>query len=234
MMSSAWLRVRLLFRELGGLTACLYVMDRLLRRLNRHCGLNYYYFVAQPLADHPRLPPTRAKAFSFRLLQTPEPALDRLGRPPAAIRERFAQGAQCLMATRNNMLVGCIWFIRGAYAEDEVRVDYVLPQDGSCIWDFDVFVAESERLGFLFAKQWDVFDALLRPQGVRYTVSRINAFNQRSITSHRSLGARGCGWALFFRIGPLQWMLSDQRPFVALGGRPTLNVGPRESVKNPC
>lgn len=227
MTSSFWQRFRLLIRELGLSTAFLYLLDRLLRRISSQCGFYYYLFAAQPLADQPRLPPTRGRAFTFRLLQTPEPVLDSLDRPPSVIRERFAQGAQCLVATKNEALVGCIWFVRGAYAEDEVRVDYVLPQNGRCVWDFDVFVAESERLGFLFAKQWDTFDALLKPQGIRHTVSRINVFNQRSIASHRSLGAQDCGRALFLRLGGFQCMLSNQRPFVAFGGRPTLRIGPK-------
>lgn len=228
MMPTAWQRFRLLVQELGASTAFLCLVDRFLRRISSSCGLYYYHFVAQPLTDQPRLPSTRGKAFSFRLLQTPEPVLDSLGRPLAVIRERFIQGAQCLMATKNEVLVGCIWFVRGAYAEDEVRVDYLMPQDGRCVWDFDVFVTESERLGFLFVKQWDAFDALLKPQGVRYTVSRISAFNQRSIASHRSLGAQDCGRALFLRLGSFQWMLSNQRPFLSFGGRPKLHIGPKE------
>lgn len=227
MTASTWQRVHPLVRELGLPTTALYLLDRLLRRVSSKSGFYYYYFVAQPLADQPRLASTRGQAFSFRLLEKHEPVLDVLDRPLAVIRERFMQGAQCLVATRNNALAGCIWFIRGAYAEDEVRVDYVLPQDGRCVWDFDVFVAEPERLGFLFAKQWDAFDALLKPQGIRYTVSRINAFNQRSIASHRSLGAHECGRALFLRLGSLQWMLSTQRPFIAFGGRPKLHMGPK-------
>ena len=222
-----WQRMRPLIRELGVSTAFLYLLDRLLRRISNTCGLYYYLFVAQPLADQPRLPPTRGKSFTFRLLQAPEPVLNRLDRPTTVINQRFVQGAQCLVATKNDVLVGCIWFIRDAYLEDEVRVDYLLPPDGHCVWDFDVFVAESERLGFLFAKQWDAFDALLKPQGIRYTVSRINAFNQRSIASHRSLGAKDCGRALFLRLGQFQWMLSSQRPFIAFGGRPELHIGPK-------
>src|SRR5450830_104049 len=227
MMLSVWQRLNFLVRELGVSTAFLYLLDRLLRRISSTCGLYYYHFVAQPLADQPRLPPTRGKAFTFRLLQAPKPVLNRLDRPTAVINQRFIQGAQCLVAIKNDVLVGCIWFIRGAYVEDEVRVDYLLPPDGRCVWDFDVFVAESERLGFLFAKQWDAFDALLKPQGIRYTVSRINAFNQRSIASHRSLGAQDCGRALFLRLGQYQWMLSSQRPFIAFGGRPKLHIGPK-------
>ena len=228
MLHVAWQRFKSLVHELGAPIASLYLLDRLLHRVNNNCGVYYYRFVAQPLADQPRLPPNRGKAFSFRLLQAPEPVLDSLDRPQAVIRDRFVQGAQCLVATRDERLVGCIWFVRGAYAEDEVRVDYSLSQQGCCVWDFDVFVAESQRGGFLFAKQWDAFDALLRPQGVRYTVSRINAFNQRSLASHRSLGAQDCGWALFLSLGRLQWMLSNQYPFVSFGGRPALRIGPKK------
>lgn len=228
MMRSVWQRLNFLMRELGAPTALLYLLDRALQRISSQSGLHSYLFVAQPLADKPRLPPTRGKAFTFRLLQAYEPILDSLDRPTAVLRQRFAQGAQCLLAIKNEALVGCIWFVRGVYAEDEVRVDYLLPQDGQCVWDFDVFVAESERLGFLFAKQWDAFDALLKPLGIRYTVSRINAFNQRSVASHRALGAQDCGRALFLRLWRFHWMLSTQRPYIAFGGRPKLHIGPKD------
>jgi hypothetical protein len=221
-------RLRLLINELGAITAFLYLLDLVLRSFGSQSGFYYYLLVAQPLVDKPRLSPTRGKAFTFRLLQDYEPILDSLDRPMAVIRQRFDQGAQCLLATKNEVLVGCIWFVRGMYAEDEVKVDYLLPHDGHCVWDFDVFVTESERLGFLFAKQWDAFDALLKPQGIRYTVSRINAFNPHSIASHRALGAQDCGRALFLRLGRFQWMLSNQRPFIAFGGRPKLHIGPKE------
>lgn len=226
MLFSTWKRFQNLVRELGAGATILYLSDRCLRRLNKGFGFYFYHFFAQPLADQPRLPLHRGKAYSFRLLLTPEPLLERLGRPSAVIDGRFEQGAQCLSAIKNDVLVGCIWFVRDAYQEDEVNAIYALPPGVHCVWDFDVFVAESERLGFLFAKQWDTFDALLEPQGVRYTVSRINAFNQRSIDSHRRLGAKKCGWALFLRMGPMQWMISDRRPFLAWGGCPVLQVGP--------
>lgn len=229
MIASVWRRLNLLLREQGAFIAFLYLLDRLLRRIHSNCGLYYYFFVAQPLGEKPRLPTSRGRAYLFQLLKAPDPILEALGRPPAVIRERFFQGAQCLAAVKNEVLVGCIWFVRKCYVEDEVRVDYFLPQDGSCVWDFDVFVSEPERLGFLFAKQWDAFDALLKPQGIRHTVSRINAFNQRSVASHRSLGAKDCGRALFLRLGRLQWMLSSQRPFISFGGRPTLRVGPQRN-----
>lgn len=222
-------RLSLLIRELGAATAFLYMVNRFLRHFSTQSGFSYYLFVAQPLADKPRLSPTRGKSFTFRLLQNYEPILGGLDRPLAVMRQRFVQGAQCLLATKNEALVGCIWFVRGAYSEDEVNVDYLLPVDGHCVWDFDVFVTESERLGFLFAKQWDAFDALLKPQGIRCTVSRINAFNQRSRASHRALGAKDCGFALFLRLGRLQWMFSNHRPFIAFGGRPKLIIDPKKA-----
>jgi len=226
MNTSVWQRLQRLVHELGAFTALLYMLDRLLRRVSLHSGFYYYRFLAQPLRGQPRLPPTRGSAFTFRLLQAPDPVLDTLDRPASEIAQRFAQGAQCLVATKNGVLEGCIWFIHHVYREDEVDADYWLPPGASCVWDFDVFVAPSQRLGFLFAKQWDVFDALLRPQGVHHTLSRINAFNQRSVASHRSLGAQDCGWALFLRLGSLQAMLSSQQPFMAWGGRPALHLGP--------
>jgi len=225
-MISVWRRFRLLVSELGAATTLLYFLDRALRKINSRSGFFYYLFVAQPLADKPRLTPARGKAFTFRVLAAPDPVLNSLNRPASVIQDRFSQGARCLVATKNEALVGCIWYVQHAYAEDEVDADYVLPTDDCCVWDFDVFVAESERLGFLFAKLWDQFDLLLKPQAVGFTVSRINAFNQRSVASHCSLGARVCGRALFLRLGPLQLMIASERPFFAIGGRPLLNVGP--------
>jgi len=219
-------RLKLLIRELGPLAATLYAVDRLLRRVIPKGRVVYYRFIAQPLQGHPRLSPNRGKAFDFHLLDTVEPALTALDRPSEVIAQRFTQGAQCLLSTRNQAVVGCIWFVHHAYLEDEVRVDYVLPPEGQCVWDFDVFVAPSERLGVLFAKQWDAFDALLKPRGVRYSLSRINAFNQRSLASHLRLGAQNCGWALFLCLGPLQWMISSVYPYVAWGGRPRLHIRP--------
>ena len=212
-------RLLTVYREMGFLTSLLFLADRGLRKLNPKCGFYLYRFVKQPLADCPRLSTSRGKAFSFRLLCAPEPLLNSLDRPAEVIARRFAQGAQCLAAVKNERLVGCIWFVRKHFAEDEVRADYWLPADDSCVWDFDVFVAESERLGFLFAKLWDAFDPLLKAEGVAWTLSRINSFNQRSLASHRSLGATDCGWALFLRLGAMELLISNRAPYFHAGCR---------------
>lgn len=209
-------------RERGWRAALLHGADRLLRCLHGSWGVVGYRFLAQPLRTQARVPARRAQAFAFRVLQSPEPALAALGRPDAVLAQRFAQGAQCLLGTRDGALAGCIWFVRQRYCEDEVRVDYLLPAD--CVWDFDVYVAAPERLGFLFARQWDALDALLRPQGLRHSLSRVNVQNRHSLASHRSLGARDVGWAVFVRLGARQLMLSSVSPYVALGGRPALRM----------
>lgn len=223
---ASWQPLHRLVRELGAGTAALYVIDRLLRRCSQASSLTCYRFMVQPLREQPRLPPHRGQGFEFRLLDADAPALAGLARPPEVIARRFAEGAQCLMATKNQALAGCIWFTSDTYREDDVRVDYLLPPDRASVWDFDVYVAPSERLGFLFARQWDALDALLRPLGVRQTLSRISAFNQRSLASHRSLGARDCGWAVFLTLGASQCMLSTLPPYVAFGGRPRLQLRP--------
>lgn len=216
------LRLRRGLRERGLLVALLYGADRLLRGVHASCGVVGYRFLSQPLLAQARLPPQRGQQFAFRLLQAPEPTLDALGRPDAVLVRRFAAGAQCLLATRAQALSGCIWFTHQAHAEDEVRVDYVLPAD--CVWDFDVYVAPPERLGFLFARQWDVLDALLRPQGVRHSISRVNLQNRHSLQSHRSGGAQDQGWAVFVMLGAWQLMLSSLPPYLAWGGRPQLQM----------
>jgi hypothetical protein len=221
-------RLKLLFKELGAVATPLYLADHALRRMAPRSKIVYYRFLAQPLLDQPRVPSARGRALAFRLLRGVEPELAELNRPHEIINQRFARGAQCLLATKGQRVVGCIWFIHQAYLEDEVRVKYVLPADGHCVWDFDVYVAPSERLGWLFAKQWDAFDALLRPSGVRYSVSRINAFNRRSLDSHKRLGASDCGWALFLCLGSQQCMLSSLHPYLAWGGLPQVHVNPRD------
>jgi hypothetical protein len=222
MTQTPWQRLKQAIRERGWPGLALHVADRCLRRLHTASGLVCYRFLVQPLRAQARLPVRRGQHFAFRLLQRPEPVLAALGRPEAVLAQRFAQGAQCLLATREQALAGCIWFVHGRYREDELQVDYLLPPD--CVWDFDVFVAPQERLGFLFARQWDALDARLRPLGTRYSISRVNALNRHSLASHRSLGACAMGWAVFLCLGRWRLMLSSLPPYLGLGGRPCLRM----------
>ena len=210
-----WQRWRQAVRDRGWRATALYAVHRLLQRLHPRSGLVCYRFLVQPVPSSPRQGTARGQQYAFRLLTRPDPALAALGRPDAVIAARFAQGAHCLLASREQALAGCIWFVRCQYREDEVRVHYVLEPD--CVWDFDVYVAPAERMGFLFAKQWEVAEALLRQRGTHYSVSRVNVLNRQSLASHRRLGARANGWALFLCFGERQLMLSSLPPYVSLG-----------------
>jgi len=210
-------KLKALVRELGIGTSVLYLIDRMLRRVPGW-GICDYRFFAQYLPDKPRLADGRAKKFELHWLSQPDPLLAELGRPESVILNRFSQGARCLIAIREGRLAGCIWYVRSQFIEDEVRVDFILP-DKRLVWDFDVYIADSARLGFLFARMWDVFDARLRSEGVEITMSRINGFNARSINSHLRLGAQIVGRALFFKFGRLQLMLASQSPYVHLARR---------------
>lgn len=225
------LKIKALVREIGLGTSVLYLIDKLLRRVPGW-GIYDYRFFAQDLSDKPRLAPGRGMKYQLQWLHQFDMLLSELGRPETVILDRFAQGAQCLVATRDGRLVGCIWHVRKKYVEDEVRVDFCLP-DNRLVWDFDVYIAESERIGFLFARMWDVFDARLRSQGVERSLSRINGFNARSMHSHRRLGAKTVGWASFFRFGRLQLMVASQAPYLHLStsGRPRLGFAPSTSQR---
>jgi hypothetical protein len=220
------LKIKALVHELGLGTSVLYMVDKLLRRIPGW-GIYDYHFVAQDLSDKPRLTIGRGKKYELQWLSGFDPLLSELDRPESVFIDRFAQGAECLAATRDGRLVGCIWHVRDRYIEDEVRVDFLL-QDKRLVWDFDVFVADSERLGFLFARMWDVFDARLRSQGAERSLSRINGFNARSMHSHRRLGAQPVGWATFVKLGQLQLMVASKAPYLHLSGsrRPRLGFAP--------
>jgi hypothetical protein len=49
----------------------------------------------------------------------------------------------------------------------------------------------------------------MRARGVRWTISRVSAFNAESIRAHQRLGARRTGWALFFLCGSLHFTLTS-------------------------
>jgi len=106
-----------------------------------------------------------------------------------------------------------------AYSEDVVRARYLLPPSGKTAWDFDVYVVPEERLGFTFPRLWDTAYEYLREKGIRWSLSRISAFNPASLAAHRRLGARRIGSATFLLLGGAQLMLSSFRPYLHLSLR---------------
>ena len=101
-------------------------------------------------------------------------------------------------------LASNLWLCSGGYDEDEVRCRFLPEPAETTVWDFDVYVMPAFRASFAFPALWDAVNAYLRERGIRWTLSRISAFNLTSASSHESLGARDVGRAKFLRLGRLQ------------------------------
>lgn len=180
-----------------------------------------YYLVAQPVSEKPNLPPHRGRSIHIRLVPEKDRVVREFPRPQAVIRDRYQQGAICLGAFSSNILVGYLWLIFGSYEEDELRCRFILEPAGEVAWDFDVYVRPDYRASFIFARLWDEANAYLREQGIRWTLSRVSAFNRISRESHRRLGAVEVDSALFLVAGKWQLMFSTCRPYIYVSSGPT-------------
>jgi hypothetical protein len=206
--------------QLGWPNALLYHGDRVLSALSGgRCGLYKYHFVAQAIAAAP-LCAGRGGAIAVRrcLRRSELPA--GYPRDDSVLRQRYADGALSLAAFKGagGELSGFLWLAFGAYQEDEVRARYILASNQSC-WDFDVWVTPHERMGPCFVRLWDEANLLLRARAVRWSCSRISAFNCASLRAHARLGAVRLGSAVFLCCGRWQWMLATRAPYVHVSCR---------------
>jgi hypothetical protein len=213
-------RVRNKFRTLGWVDALWFIIASLLRLASfGSVRLIKYYFVAQPVRL--RAPGTAQAHGKTRLsvVQGVNDIIRQAPRPEATLLQRFEQRARCVLAERDGQLAGFIWLCPNRYSEDEVRGVYCWTPVQIAVWDFDVFVAPPFRMGRLFSQLWAYSHALLQPEGVRWTLSRIDAFNAGSLAAHRRLGAvvlaRGC----FLRFGRFQIALTSMAPHWHLSAR---------------
>lgn len=206
-------RLRGLVRELGWRDAALHVLARALPLLTRgRVTLHKYYFVAQPIAVQPLLPPHRGRSIAVRRIEPDDPLVAQFPRPPEVIARRFADGALCFAALKDDAFIGFLWLQSGSYLEDEVQCRFTPLPRQQAVWDFDVYVDAAHRRGFAFARLWDSANAYCRDRGMRWTVSRISAFNPGSLASHAGLGAVPLGNACFLGAGRMQLMWSDVAP----------------------
>lgn len=199
-------------QQLGWLDAAWYAFAQLLTRASDgRCALYKYRIVAQAVATH-SLCRGRGAAIEVRQLGGPAAFGFEFQRRPHVIARRYGQGAQCLAAYRDGELLGYLWYILGPYQEDEVRARFV-PSSPQAAWDFDIQVFADHRLGLAFPRLWDEANRLLHACGVRWSCSRISAFNAGSRSAHRRLGAVLLGSAVFLRYGRWQWMVSSLAPW---------------------
>lgn len=184
-----------------------------MNRLSRRWRLIFYRIMVQPLPESPAPGIRGSKRYEFTALDAPAPVLTALGRPEGVIRQRFASGCRCVVATRDGVFAGCLWYQVGAYEEDEVRSRFILDSP-LMAWDFDVFVVDGERLGFLFLRLWQHAAQVMRADGLRCTASRISGFNASSLNSHRRLGAVEIQKLVYLVFGSVQIALSNRAPYV--------------------
>lgn len=212
------------FREFGAAGA-IYGLDRLLRRVHPRFGIVMYDLMAQPVTDKPLLPTGLARNLHYRELAPHSAEVEAMAARPEVKAQRFAQGSVALGVFRNEELLGYIWFCRGQYVEDEVRCVYELRQPDSAVFDFDLVVLPSSRMGLGFGALWHCANQYLIARGVRTSFSRVTRFNVASMRAHQRLGARRQGTALFFQAGSLELMMASVRPFLFFSA--STSPGPR-------
>lgn len=213
-------RLRHHFNSLGALDGSLYLLDQLLQRASTgRVRVLRYQVVAQPLSTGSALR-SDSKTVIAPVDET-HPMVVEFPRPPAVISQRFAQGAQCLMANVAGQFAGYLWWQHNQYDEDEVRCQFVLAQPARSVWDFDVYVVPRFRMGRTMARLWQAAEAHLQQQGVTWSCSRISCYNAESLGAHSRLGARAVASATFLVAGPLQLSLFNRRPGIHLAIRPS-------------
>lgn len=227
-------RIRNTYKQLGAFDGSLYYLSLLLDKGSRgHARLVRYYLVAQPVHGEAACRPS-AKNPVLELAPD-DPLIPHFPRPPAVIARRMEDKAQCFVARAGDEFAGFLWLAYGAYDEDEVRCRYELTDPATCVWDYDVHVEPRHRIGRTFARLWDAANTHLHARGIRWSMSRISAFNPTSLAAHGRLGIEKLYSATFLRLGPLQLGFIGAAPWfhvsLADSARPTVRLAPPASAR---
>ena len=226
-------------RRLGPLFSLMYAISRFLRLASAgRIKLFVYHLIAQPVNTLRSLPHHRGRTIEVREAGPDEVAALSLARPPEVIRARYQQQARCLLARMEGRFLGFLWFLVGPYEEDEVRCLFIPTPVGVASWDFDVFVEPSARFGFTFARLWDEANQILSSQGVKWSISRISAFNPESLAAHKRMGSLRIASAGFLSLGSAQIMIATTRPYLDVslrkGARPVMTLrAPASAASQP-
>jgi hypothetical protein len=205
--------VRELAQSLGFRNALLYGIHRTLQTLHPSCSLKSYYIVAQPVSPQPLLPGSRGASVAVRFADPGDVVLGLMGRSPEEIAARFASPGVCIVAEKNERMVGFLWLLLGRYREPDDHCTFIIDSPHAA-WDLDVFVEPALRLSPVFARLWSEANLWLRARGIEWTLSRISCYNERSLQSHARLGSIKLGRMTFLKLGPLQTMFSSVPPYV--------------------
>lgn len=226
---------RATIRSLGWVNGPLYLLAQGADKLSSgRVRIIKYDLVTQPISPDPLIPGHRGSGIEVREVFAGDPLLAQMGHPASAIEARFAQAGRCLAALSDDtpgdsVLAGFLWWVEGAYREDEVRCLFVPQPTGKAVWDFDVFVAAGYRYSPVFARLWEAAGRELHGRGFTRSCSRISAFKPGSLSAHRRLGARVSGKCLFICAGRMQLMLGTRSPrfhfSLSASSHPTVPVG---------
>lgn len=208
--------LRSTFAELGWTTGLLYLVSVGLRRFVPFLAVEKYYVVAQPVAARAVLPEKRGRNISVLMIESDHPLLAKLPRSREELARRFAGGAVCFLAMRDERIIGHLWVTRSPYREAVDRSEFDPRPSRKMAWDFDMWIMPGDRLGLAFARLWDECNSYLREQGVTWTCSRVSAFNRASLRSHARMGMRVMHTLIYFRAGSLELLLADVAPFLSV------------------
>gem|GEM_PF-716616 len=223
-------------RRLGAANGLLFLLGRLLQKIsNGHWRLLRYHIVAQPIPG-PAALNCRPSPHSAVERTLPDSAIcAAFPRPKNIVAARFRNGYTCLAATVKGRFAGFFWYARNFYEEDEVRCRFELADPGASVWDFDVHVEPDFRMGRTLARLWSAANELLEKKGIRWSFSRISAFNQNSLAAHGHLGMQRIETLTFLCLGQIQFTFSSKAPFVdcCWPGRahPTITLGIPEATQ---
>jgi len=210
-----------MLQQWGWFNLGLFVLNRIVVTLSRGSWRLYrYHLIAQPVASTALLPSGRGKKIEIRLIDEQDEVIAHFPRPAEAIKERFRQGAKCLVAFKEGQFAGFLWLLLGSYQEDEVRARYTPLPRKRAAWDFDVYVEPDSRLGFTFLRLWDEANKFLTCHGISWSCSRISAFNTGSLSAHARFGTLSLGSAIFFYAARWPITLASISPYLHLSSHP--------------
>lgn len=212
-------RFRSTIAELGLATGLMYLTALLFRRFLPLFSVEKYYVVAQPVAKKPLLPERRGQKISVHLIKSDHPILADLPRSREELARRFAGGAVCFLAMREEQIIGYLWVTQSPYREPLHRAEFDPRPSGQIAWDFDMWIQPDERLGLAFARMWDQCNSFLRERGVSWTCSRVSAFNPASLRAHARMGMRVMHTLTYLTAGSVELLVADVAPFLALSVR---------------
>jgi len=204
----------ILFKELGFLGGCIYLINRCLTKISAKNQLFSYELMVQPVFAKSLLPANMSKSFECREIKQGDSNLSLMPRPQEIIEFRFNQNAICLGIFKNHELIGYIWFSFGKYFEDEVRCIYILEPANESVFDFDLYLFPEHRMSLGFMVIWEETNKYLCKRGIKQTFSRLTQSNIASKKAHDHLGWKRCARAFFLKAWRIELMFATTSPYL--------------------